>query len=200
MSEILLNVYLYAILVSAIILFIGVVYIFSNKKSVKYLTFVFCIIGICIIYYFDNMFKGYPIDAIEGQYRIQGWEISETDRQIYVMALDENKIPKNFFIPFTLEDALALQEASGNIGIYKEISLLVERDEETGNKSYKWTLERRFKEVEIQNERNIVDDSINSDFDDVRDFDPVENADTIERINRDYPRPNSNNRQQNLDQ
>ena len=55
MSEILLNVYLYAILVSAIILFIGVVYIFSNKKSVKYLTFVFCIIGICIIYYFDNM-------------------------------------------------------------------------------------------------------------------------------------------------
>ena len=200
MSEILLNVYLYAILVSAIILFIGVVYIFSNKKSVKYLTFVFCIIGICIIYYFDNMFKGYPIDAIEGQYRIQGWEISETDRQIYVMALDENKIPKNFFIPFTLEDALALQEASGNIGIYKEISLLVERDEETGNKSYKWTLERRFKEVETQNERNIVDDSINSDFDDVRDFDPVENADTIERINRDYPRPNSNNRQQNLDQ
>ena len=200
MSEILLNVYLYAILVSAIILFIGIVYIFSNKKSVRYLTFVFCIIGICIIYYFDNMFKGYPIDAVEGQYRIQGWEISETDRQIYVMALDENKIPKNFFIPFTLEDALALQEASENIGIYKEISLLVERDEETGNKSYKWTLERRFKEVEIQNERNIVDDSINSDFDDVRDFDPVENADTIERINRDYPRPNSNNRQQNLDQ
>ena len=40
MSEILLNVYLYAILVSAIILFIGIVYIFSNKKSVKYLHFV----------------------------------------------------------------------------------------------------------------------------------------------------------------
>ena len=156
MSEILLNVYLYAILVSAIILFIGIVYIFSNKKSVKYLTFTFCVVGILTIYYFDNMFKGYPIDAVEGQYRIQGWEISETDRQIYVMALDENKIPKNFFIPFTLEDALALQEASGNIGIYKEISLLVERDEETGNKSYKWTLERRFKEVETQNERNIV--------------------------------------------
>ena len=30
--------------------------------------------------------------------------------------------------------------------------------------------------------------------------DPIEDADTIERINRDYPRPNSNNRQQNLDQ
>ena len=115
------------------------------------------------------------------------------------MALDENKIPKNFFIPFTLEDALALQEASGNIGIYKEISLLVERDEETGNKSYKWTLERRFKEVETQNERNIVDDSLNEDSFE-RDFDPIEDADTIERINRDYPRPNSNNRQQNLDQ
>ncbi len=199
MSEILLNVYLYAILVSAIILFIGIVYIFSNKKSVKYLTFTFCVVGILTIYYFDNMFKGYPIDAVEGQYRIQGWEISETDRQIYVMALDENKIPKNFFIPFTLEDALALQEASGNIGIYKEISLLVERDEETGNKSYKWTLERRFKEVETQNERNIVDDSLNEDSFE-RDFDPIEDADTIERINRDYPRPNSNNRQQNLDQ
>ena len=101
MSEILLNVYLYAILVSAIILFIGIVYIFSNKKSVKYLTFTFCVVGILTIYYFDNMFKGYPIDAVEGQYRIQGWEISETDRQIYVMALDENKIPKNFFIKFT---------------------------------------------------------------------------------------------------
>ena len=199
MSEILLNVYLYAILVSAIILFIGIVYIFSNKKSVKYLTFTFCVVGILTIYYFDNMFKGYPIDAVEGQYRIQGWEISETDRQIYVMALDENKIPKNFFIPFTLEDALALQEASGNIGIYKEISLLVERDEETGNKSYKWTLERRFKEVETQNERNIVDDSLNEDSFE-RDFDPIEDADTIERINRDYPRPNSNSRQQNLDQ
>jgi hypothetical protein len=199
MSEILLNVYLYAILVSAIIFFIGIVYIFSNKKSVKYLTFTFCVVGILTIYYFDNMFKGYPIDAVEGQYRIQGWEISETDRQIYVMALDENKIPKNFFIPFTLEDALALQEASGNIGIYKEISLLVERDEETGNKSYKWTLERRFKEVETQNERNIVDDSLNEDSFE-RDFDPIEDADTIERINRDYPRPNSNNRQQNLDQ
>ena len=199
MSEILLNVYLYAILVSAIILFIGIVYIFSNKKSVKYLTFTFCVVGILTIYYFDNMFKGYPIDAVEGQYRIQGWEISETDRQIYVMALDENKIPKNFFIPFTLEDALALQEASGNIGIYKEINLLVERDEETGNKSYKWTLERRFKEVETQNERNIVDDSLNEDSFE-RDFDPIEDADTIERINRDYPRPNSNNRQQNLDQ
>ena len=199
MSEILLNVYLYAILVSAIILFIGIVYIFSNKKSVKYLTFTFCLVGILTIYYFDNMFKGYPIDAVEGQYRIQGWEISETDRQIYVMALDENKIPKNFFIPFTLEDALALQEGSGNIGIYKEISLLVERDEETGNKSYKWTLERRFKEVETQNERNIVDDSLNEDSFE-RDFDPIEDADTIERINRDYPRPNSNNRQQNLDQ
>ena len=199
MSEILLNVYLYAILVSAIILFIGIVYIFSNKKSVKYLTFTFCVVGILTIYYFDNMFKGYPIDAVEGQYRIQGWEISETDRQIYVMALDENKIPKNFFIPFTLEDALALQEASGNIGIYKEISLLVERDEETGNKSYKWTLERRFNEVETQNERNIVDDSLNEDSFE-RDFDPIEDADTIERINRDYPRPNSNNRQQNLDQ
>ena len=199
MSEILLNVYLYAILVSAIILFIGIVYIFSNKKSVKYLTFTFCVVGILTIYYFDNMFKGYPIDAVEGQYRIQGWEISETDRQIYVMALDENKIPKNFFIPFTLEDALALQEASGNIGIYKEISLLVERDEETGNKSYKWTLERRFKEVETQNERNIVDDSLNEDSFE-RDFDPIEDADTIERINRDYPRPNSNNRQQTLDQ
>ena len=199
MSEILLNVYLYAILVSAIILFIGIVYIFSNKKSVKYLTFTFCVVGILTIYYFDNMYKGYPIDAVEGQYRIQGWEISETDRQIYVMALDENKIPKNFFIPFTLEDALALQEASGNIGIYKEISLLVERDEETGNKSYKWTLERRFKEVETQNERNIVDDSLNEDSFE-RDFDPIEDADTIERINRDYPRPNSNNRQQNLDQ
>ena len=199
MSEILLNVYLYAILVSAIILFIGIVYIFSNKKSVKYLTFTFCVVGILTIYYFDNMFKGYPIDAVEGQYRIQGWEISETDSQIYVMALDENKIPKNFFIPFTLEDALALQEASGNIGIYKEISLLVERDEETGNKSYKWTLERRFKEVETQNERNIVDDSLNEDSFE-RDFDPIEDADTIERINRDYPRPNSNNRQQNLDQ
>ena len=199
MSEILLNVYLYAILVSAIILFIGIVYIFSNKKSVKYLTFTFCVVGILTIYYFDNMFKGYPIDAVEGQYRIQGWEISETDRQIYVMALDENKIPKNFFIPFTLEDALALQEASENIGIYKEITLLVERDEETGNKSYKWTLERRFKEVETQNERNIVDDSLNEDSFE-RDFDPIEDADTIERINRDYPRPNSNNRQQNLDQ
>jgi len=199
MSEILLNVYLYAILVSAIIFFIGIVYIFSNKKSVKYLTFTFCVVGILTIYYFDNMFKGYPIDAVEGQYRIQGWEISETDRQIYVMALDENKIPKNFFIPFTLEDALALQEASENIGIYKEISLLVERDEETGNKSYKWTLERRFKEVETQNERNIVDDSLNEDSFE-RDFDPIEDADTIERINRDYPRPNSNNRQQNLDQ
>ena len=199
MSEILLNVYLYAILVSAIIFFIGIVYIFFNKKSVKYLTFTFCVVGILTIYYFDNMFKGYPIDAVEGQYRIQGWEISETDRQIYVMALDENKIPKNFFIPFTLEDALALQEASGNIGIYKEISLLVVRDEETGNKSYKWTLERRFKEVETQNERNIVDDSLNEDSFE-RDFDPIEDADTIERINRDYPRPNSNNRQQNLDQ
>ena len=199
MSEILLNVYLYAILVRAIIFFIGIVYIFSNKKSVKYLTFTFCVVGILTIYYFDNMFKGYPIDAVEGQYRIQGWEISETDRQIYVMALDENKIPKNFFIPFTLEDALAFQEASGNIGIYKEITLLVERDEETGNKSYKWTLERRFKEVETQNERNIVDDSLNEDSFE-RDFDPIEDADTIERINRDYPRPNSNNRQQNLDQ
>ena len=60
-------------------------------------------------------------------------------------------------------------------------------------------MERRFKEVETQNERNIVDDSLNEDSFE-RDFDPIEDDDTIERINRDYPRPNSNNRQQNLDQ
>ena len=39
MSEILLNVYLYAILVSAIILFIGIVYIFSNKINGKGLVY-----------------------------------------------------------------------------------------------------------------------------------------------------------------
>ena len=191
MREILFDVYLYAILVSAEILLIGLIYIYSNKKSIKYLTLVFCVIGFFTIFYFDNMFKGYPREAVEGKHRVQGWEISEIDRQIYVMVLDENKIPMNFYIPFQLNDALALQEVSENIGIYKEISLVVELNDDTGEKLYRWILEKRFKDPEVPEEvnSNIINDFSEEDPD-VRNFNPVEDPDVIEQINKDYPKPN----------
>ena len=39
-----------------------------------------------------------------GEYRVQGWEVDESNNEIFIMAIPKNKTPRNFVIPFDLKN------------------------------------------------------------------------------------------------
>lgn len=154
MNTILIDVLFYSVVIAFIIFMTGILFVYNNYKYNKIIISIFCIISAIIIIYFDNMFKGYPAKATPGHYRLQGWEVDEINNEIFLMVIPNNNIPKNFVIPFNLEDALLLQEASENSGIYKEMSINITPDKNNSNLKYDFIFVKRFETTIMQNDEN----------------------------------------------
>ena len=150
MNTILIDVLSYSIVIAFIIFMTGILFVYNNYKFNKIIISIFCLITAFIVIYFDNVFKGYPAKATPGNYRLQGWEVDEINNEIFLMVIPNNNIPKNFVIPFNLKDALLLQEASENSGIYKEMSVNITTNKKNKSLNYDFIFVKRFEENNIE--------------------------------------------------
>ncbi len=155
MEDLLLKILIYAGLCSSVILITGILFVLVNKNQYKYITLASSIITVLLIYYFNDSFKGFPENPSVGEYRVKGWEIDETNREIYLLVVHQNSEPKNIAIPFDLQNALLLQEAKKNIGIYKKMALNIKENEDSNNFIFTFIFEKRFKDKEIQVESEV---------------------------------------------
>tara|TARA_B100000029_G_scaffold426030_1_gene434704 strand:- start:354 stop:872 length:519 start_codon:yes stop_codon:yes gene_type:complete len=148
MEGLLLNILIYAGLSSSIILITGLFFIFVKENQYRYTILISSIISIFIIYYFHDKFEGLPKNPAVGEYRVQGWEIDETNREIYLLVVNKNNSPINIAIPFDLKNALFLQEAKKSIGIYKKMELVIKENKDNNKQNYTFIFEKRFQEEE----------------------------------------------------
>jgi len=179
MNTILIDVLSYSVVIAFIIFMTGILFVYNNYKYNKIIISIFCIISAIMVIYFDNIFRGYPSKATPGNYRLQGWEVDETNNEIFLMVIPNNNIPKNFVIPFNLKDALLLQEASKNSGIYKEMSINITSNEKNNNLKYNFIFIKRFEDTNMENNENekIEEEKIK---------DSNKKKETLEN----YPKPN----------
>ena len=61
-----------------------------------------------------------------------------------MIIINKNKTPRNFVIPFNLKNALLLQEASENPGIYKSMSVKISNNND--NLEYEFIFIKRFED------------------------------------------------------
>lgn len=177
MNTILIDVLSYSIVIAFIIFMTGILFVYNNYKFNKIIISIFCLITAFIVIYFDNVFKGYPAKATPGNYRLQGWEVDEINNEIFLMVIPNNNIPKNFVIPFNLKDALLLQEASENSGIYKEMSVNITTNKKNKSLNYDFIFVKRFEE-------NNTEININEH---------IESENTVDKEKEtlgNYPKPN----------
>jgi len=156
MNSILIDVLSYSIIIAFIIFVTGILFINNIYKYNKIIVSIFCLFSAITIIYYDDKFRGFPVKPDPGNYRLQGWEVDEINNEIFIMAIPKNNIPKNFVIPFNLENALLLQEASENSGIYKEMSIKITRDINTNDLLYKFVFIKRFEE---NNNENYIEEN-----------------------------------------
>ena len=180
MNTILIDVLTYSILIACILFITGILFINNSYKYNKIIISIFCIFSAFIIIYYDNKFKGYPMKAEAGEYRVQGWEIDETNNEIFFMGIPNNKKPRNFVIPFDLENALLLQEASENSGIYKSMSIKIYKDIDN-NLEYKFIFIKRF-------EDDTKDNNLDKKNEEIINKNELSNN---TEILDDYPKPNN---------
>jgi len=117
-----------------------------------------------------------------GEYRVQGWEVDESNNEIFIMAIPKNKTPRNFVIPFDLKNALLLQEASENTGTYKSMTIKISKNNDNNNLEYKFIFIKRFDDTIINND--VIEVEINE----------IVNDDTLikeKEILNNYPKPNN---------
>ena len=174
MQTILVNLLTYSIVVALIIFITGLVFIKADNKFMKFFVGILCIISISLIIIFDDKYRGYPQDPPLGSHRVQGWEIDEINRSIYLMIIPENSNPINVVIPFDLEKALYLQDAAENYGIYKEMTIHVNNFNNI--LEYEFNFVKRFEDEPILNNNEITD------------FEEEVQDTEIENFN--YPKPN----------
>lgn len=89
---------------------------------------------------------GYPDPWPEdGRYYMLGWQIDEPERAIYMFLERPGEVePLHYRIPFDLRTAVALQDAAAAPSTFKEKSIDIRRNPETGEVDYEITLEKRF--------------------------------------------------------
>lgn len=146
MNSILLDVLSYSIIIAFILFVTGILFVYNSYKYNKIIISIFCIFSAFVIIYYDNKFRGFPSKPEIGEYRLQGWEVDESNNEIFIMVLPKNSIPKNFVIPFNLDTALLLQEALENSGTYKEMSIKISKNNDNNNLEYEFIFIKRFKE------------------------------------------------------
>ncbi len=175
MHTILINLLTYSIIVALIIFLTGLVFIKANNKFMKFFVGILSIISIVLIVIFDDKYRGYPQDPPSGSHRVQGWEIDEINRSIYLMIIPENSEPINVVVPFDLEKALYLQNAAENYGIYKEMTMHVSDSNKI--REYKFNFVKRFEDEPILDNNNQITDI-------------EEEPQDIKEENFNYPKPN----------
>ena len=181
MNTILIDVLTYSIIIAFVLFITGILFIYNTYRYNKIIISIFCILSAFIIIYYDNKFRGYPMQPDPGEYRVQGWEVDESNNEIFIMAIPKNKTPRNFVIPFDLKNALFLQEASENTGTYKSMTIKISKNNDNNNLEYKFIFIKRF------------EDTINNDVIEV-DTNEIINDDTLikeKEILNNYPKPNN---------
>jgi len=89
---------------------------------------------------------GYPDPwPPNGTYEVLGWEVSEVDQVFFVMVQKEGEdAPQHYKVPFKLDTALKLQEATENRGVFKRISLVISPGLQPDLPDTVFTFERAF--------------------------------------------------------
>ena len=167
---------------SASLIFLTGVFFIQTGSYYKYITIISSIFTLLILVSFDRKFAGFPAEPGEGKYPIQGWEINESNREIYLLLAPVNEDPINVVMPFSLNNALIRQEAKKNIGTYKDMSIKIKKNIEKDNLEYTLLFEKRFTQ-DIFNE-DINEDTFNDD---------INNINSQNRKKEDvtsYPKPN----------
>lgn len=182
MNSILLDVLSYSIIIAFILFVTGILFIYNSYKYNKIIISIFCLFSAFVIIYYDNKFKGFPSKPELGEYRLQGWEVDESNNEIFIMVIPKNKSPKNFVIPFNLKNALLLQEASENSGTYKEMSIKISKNSDSNNLEYNFTFIKRFEDT--------IDDNI-VEIDKQEKENKEDNLNKEKEILDNYPKPNN---------
>ena len=181
MNTILLDVLTYSIIIAFVLFITGILFIFNTYRYNKIIISIFCVLSAFIIIYYDNKFKGYPMQPGPGEYRVQGWEVDESNNEIFIMAIPKNKTPRNFVIPFDLKNALLLQEASENTGTYKSMTIKISENNDNNNLEYKFIFIKRFDDTIINND--VIELDTNEIINDKKLIEEKE-------ILNNYPKPN----------
>jgi len=179
MNTIIIDVLTYSTIIACTLFITGLLFINNSYKYNKIIISISCIFSALIIINNDNKFKGYPKIPELGEYRVQGWEVDETNNEIFFMGILKDKTPRNFVIPFNLKNALLLQEASENPGIYKSMSVNISNNND--NLEYEFIFIKRF-------EDNIVNNHIEEKTKKIINKNKASND---KEILDNYPKPNN---------
>ncbi len=147
MSELMVTIILYALYAATIAFLFAMLFIRDWRRW--WLRVATVAVGAAAIAYpalTARQTLGYPDPTPEpGRYDMLGWQIDEPERAIYVFVERPGQVaPLHYRIPFDLKTAIDLQDAAMAMGSYKEKSLDIRRDPQTGEISYEITLEKRF--------------------------------------------------------
>ncbi len=147
MSALMVQIVLYALYAATIAFLFAMLFIRNWRRW--WLRLATAAVGACAIAY--PLFTarntlGFPDPRPEpGRYHMLGWEIDEPERAIYMFLERPGQVePLHYQIPFDLKSAIALQNAAMEIGTFKEKSITIWNDPETGAVQYEITLEKRF--------------------------------------------------------
>ena len=95
MNTIIIDVLTYSTIIACTLFITGLLFINNSYKYNKIIISISCIFSALIIINNDDKFKGFPKTPELGEYRVQGWEVDETNNEIFFMGIPKNKIPRN---------------------------------------------------------------------------------------------------------
>lgn len=147
MSELMVTIVLYALYAATVAFLFAMLFIRDWRRW--WLRLATVAVGAAAIAYPAAVARttlGFPDPWPEdGRYTLIGWQIDEPSRAIYVFLERPGEAePLHYRIPFDLRSAIALQDAAMELSTFKEKSIDIRRDPETGEVRYELTLEKRF--------------------------------------------------------